>query len=321
MSRIWIRLGRLRSGAEASVAFRSAKVRGFRGAKGDNPQFLIPVLVVLLTAGCTSIKAWNSSPDNFHAARVKRDQEISRHLADSRDAAEFNAAMDRWNQQDVPGCRQRLEQLLARNPNHADARLLMADVLVAGNHPEQALQQVQQALKAHPDNPDVQYATGLMLDATGHRREALAYYAQAAKKVPTNEAYTVGYEAAQAAADGKPSRLLPPDERDNPQIPINAALAALGRNQPRAAIDVLTPATERFPKSAAIYRLLGISFYRLADYKSSQVALGQALLLDKSNASSYFLMGCTLAKLGRQQEANTHYRQAQALDLRYVPPR
>ncbi len=47
--------------------------------------------------------------------------------------------------------------------------------------------------------------------------------------------------------------------------------------------------------------MLGAAYYRTGDYKSSQVALQQALSLDKSSALSYLLMGCTLAKLGQNE--------------------
>jgi tetratricopeptide (TPR) repeat protein len=102
----------------------------------------------------------------------------------------------------------------------------------------------------------------------------------------------------------------------NPQIPLMAAAAALRQNHPEVAITVLVPAAERFHESAAIYRALGLAHYRLGDYESSQVALRQALSLDKSSAPSYFLMGCVLAKLGQREAAEAHLRQAQALDPR-----
>jgi len=78
------------------------------------------------------------------------------------------------------------------------------------------------------------------------------------------------------------------------------------------------PAAKHFSKSAAIYRMLGVAYYRLGDFKSSQVALQQALSLDKSSALSYFLMGCTLAKLGQAEPAEAHFQQAKALDPRYT---
>jgi tetratricopeptide (TPR) repeat protein len=105
---------------------------------------------------------------------------------------------------------------------------------------------------------------------------------------------------------------------NNPQITIVSAGAALRTNHAEMAVDLLVPAAKHFSKSAAIYRMLGVAYYRLGDFQSSEVALQQALSLDKSSALSYFLMGCTLAKLGQAEPAEAHFQQAKALDPRYT---
>ena len=108
---------------------------------------------------------------------------------------------------------------------------------------------------------------------------------------------------------------------DDPQIPTSAAICALQHNQPDMAVALLDPLLEVFADSVAIRRILGAAYYRLGDYQSSQVVLQQALSLDNSNALSYFLMGCTLVKLGQPAVAATYFRQARRLDPRYPPDR
>jgi Tfp pilus assembly protein PilF len=103
----------------------------------------------------------------------------------------------------------------------------------------------------------------------------------------------------------------------NPNIPIHAAVTALARNKPELAIELLRPASRRFSTNAAVYRVLGTAYYRVGDYRSSQVALRQALSLDKSNGLAYFLMGCTLAKLGQPKAADVQFERAAALSPRY----
>jgi len=107
----------------------------------------------------------------------------------------------------------------------------------------------------------------------------------------------------------------------DPQIPISGALLALRHNQPDVAVALLGPAADAFPNSLPVRRILGTAHYRLGDYRSSQAALGQALSLDKSDALSYFLMGCTLTRLGESAAAEAHFRQAAALDPTYAPRR
>lgn len=131
---------------------------------------------------------------------------------------------------------------------------------------------------------------------------------------------------------------------NNPQIPIAAATAALRENQPQLAIELLGPAlpdsfsasgsrhgrrtrsTRREPGAKGrcptgapqAYRVLAVAYYRLGDYRSSQVALQKALSLDNASALSYLLMGCTLAKLGQFESAEAHFRQARAINPRYA---
>jgi len=110
---------------------------------------------------------------------------------------------------------------------------------------------------------------------------------------------------------------------NDPQIPIAAAMAALRADCPEVAVELLRPAggtgvTPVAGRAAAqLYRILGVAYYRLEDYQSSEVALRQALSLDKSSALSYLLMGCTLSKLGQFESAEAHLRQARTINPRY----
>jgi tetratricopeptide (TPR) repeat protein len=105
---------------------------------------------------------------------------------------------------------------------------------------------------------------------------------------------------------------------NNLQIPIVAAMSALRHNRPKLAVELLRGAERRSSDSAQLYCILGVAYYRLGDYRSSQVALRQALSLDKSSGLSYFLMGCTLAKLGQGESAEVHFRQARIINPRYA---
>jgi Tfp pilus assembly protein PilF len=407
-----------------------------------------PLVMLVAATGCTLLPG--SQSVSFHEHRVDRDASTSQKMEEKRDHAEFLAAHQRWMQQDLPGCREQLESLLARNPKHCDARLLLADVLMSTQQPQAALVQVQEALKYHADNADVQYAMGLTLDLNGRPDEALAYYERASKVAPNNEAYTLSYRTARdaaarrktqtagaaglrspvgsqgtppaepahlpnpaqpipaakpassltAASEAKPvpkAVLAQPESIDitgcgnskgdsqavkhcggstaivkadpfasakgcadsagsagndraagflergqdeltagsprlavalfrkaaecdpqNPQIPIAAATYALKHNEPQMAAEILAPAAGSFPNSAAVSRCLGIAHLRSGDFSASQKDLEHALLLDKSSALSYFLMGCTLTKLGQLEAADVNFRQAEILDPRYA---
>ncbi len=396
------------------------------------------LLLMAALLGCSALKP--SSEGDVSLQRKQRNEAAAREFDKARDLAEFEAAQGRWHEHDAKGCRERLEALLARNPQHLDSRLLLAEVLLADRRTQEAIRCLEPALTTHAHDPRVQYTMGLVLDTAGQTDRALSYYQQAARLEPTNELYAVVQQKAldgarakttakslpaavppvasskrTATSAAKPAaelaaviptgyvETLPPANEarptdailqpisilaefgprqsdssqdagrkqnsgstetatpthreenataadllaqaartlgdgsaadaadllrraigakpEDPQVPISAAVLVLQHNRPELAVELIEPAVKRFPDSAALQRVLGTAYYRRGDYPSSQVALQQALSLDKTSALSYFLMGCTLAKLGQADAAEIHFQQAQRLDSRYAERR
>lgn len=108
---------------------------------------------------------------------------------------------------------------------------------------------------------------------------------------------------------------------DNPQIPVSTAVTLLRAEQAELALRLLREAAGHFPDSAPFQRTLGAACYAQGDYRPAQVALERAVSLDKSHALSYFLLGCSLAKLGQPDAAAANFRQARLIDARYAAPR
>jgi tetratricopeptide (TPR) repeat protein len=358
------------------------------------------LFLLLLAAGCGSVPLPRTiTQGDISPQRKRRNEEVTRHIDQQRDLAEYEAAKTRWvDQHDSEGCREALEKLLARRPQHCDAHLLMAELLLAEDDPQAAYQHAKAALDSSPNSAGVQYTMALVLDAQGNTSDALAYYERATKMAPQSGPLAAANRTAREAArdeirfsktaaaqipasfDARADECLPtgysagvaplpPGSRagsagvaesadsdgvaasspvvdllrkgqealaeetpaaaltyfhqaadiqpDNPQIPISAAASALRANRPEVAVELLTPAAKQYPGSAAVHRMLGAAYYRAGEYKSSQVALQQALSLDKSSALSYLLLGWTLAKLGQNEAAEAHFRQARVLDPRY----
>ncbi len=119
-------------------------------------------------------------------------------------------------------------------------------------------------------------------------------------------------EAALSEADAAAVRAAVDDLEalapNNPQNRLKAAVIALRHEKAELAAEIATAATVRFPKSAEAFRILGTAKYRLRSYPAAQSALGTALSLDNSSGLSYFLMGCTLNKLGKPETAASHLR-------------
>lgn len=371
--------------------------------------FVLIAIASIMATGCAGMPLPKTiAKGDVAVLRKKRSEEFAQQFDQRRDFAEFEAARNLWlEQRDPEGCRASLEKLLARRPEHCEARLLMAELLLSEGDPAAAYQQAQKALSGHPNEGRVHFTVALTLDAQGNTKDALAYYDRATKMDPQNEDFAAAYQAARemtcgeaAATDGEvaltylegvgepaaagmpvtyldplsqgPTIATPANGRgngdsagsvdsaavatlgpagdllrkghqalaegspqaamdwfrqaegakpDNPQIPISAAAIALRANRPELAVELLTAAARRFPNSAAVHRMLGASQYRTGDYASSQVALQQALSLDKSSALSYLLLGCTLSKLGQNQAAEANFRQARMLDPKYTTVR
>lgn len=358
-------------------------------------------LLLWLYGGCASIRAPKTITEGDTSPPLqKRNEEFAKQFDAQRDFAEYEAAKSRWLQQrDPKGCREALEKLLTRRPQHREGRLLLAELMLAEGNAQAAYDQARTMLNSCPNDAQVHYTVALALDALGKPSDAMGYYERATRMDPSSEAYAAAYRTAKEAtreemrhlkatsigiadpvdqltAEGLPTshtaavpdtstvsdradrngpgtpadyagpaecdpvaELLQQGQRalaggsspkaldffrqaaatkpENPQIPISAAAAALRANHPEVAVELLTPVAKQFPKSAGVFRMLGAAHYRLGDYKSSQVAIQQALSLDKSSALSYLLMGCTLAKLGQAEAAEAHFREARALDPRY----
>jgi tetratricopeptide (TPR) repeat protein len=109
-----------------------------------------------------------------------------------------------------------------------------------------------------------------------------------------------------------------PADRQSLQNPLQRAVDALARGDTEGAIQWATAGLAQSPQQPApLYRLLGAAHYRRGEYQAAQIALGQALSLDKPDALSYFLMGSTLSKLGQSETAARCFAEAARLDPRF----
>jgi tetratricopeptide (TPR) repeat protein len=265
---------------------------------------------------------WDGAAEDVAPRRKARQAAVAGQFNQERDMAELQAAEECYRRNDFSGCLAALDPLLKRNPDHIEGHLLLAGALVAQDRCQEAIARLQPLAERHLGSAKLQHKMGLLWDNAGDTHRALEYYRRASKQEPDNKAYRLSYETAarEIAANVPVTALLKmPEEAvaanpHDPQIPISAAVAALQCNEPDVAIALVTRAIRRFPQMAAFYRILATAHYRRGEYAASQTALAQALSLDKSSALSYFLMGCTLTKLGQTAAAAEHFRRAERID-------
>jgi predicted Zn-dependent protease len=274
--------------------------------------------------GCANVQLPAPMTGGISERRREREAELVREYEQKRNEAHYQAALSRWQQGDGEFSRTALEQLLARCPEHLEARLLLAEVYLGRNDPVAAKRQLEIVLADHPGDARAVDALALVDELLGGEKRADAEdwdqfddLAACAHTPPGREALrraAAATRARQPAAARDELRRAMAVEPQNPQIPIRAALYALELNQPETAGMVLDEAVVRFPGSPGVHRLCGLTLYRQGDYEASQVAFQQALSLDNTDALSYFLLGHSLERVGQSEAAAQQFQQARRLD-------
>ena len=227
----------------------------------------LAILLAAATAGCAGLKPRLDPVADITPSRELRKEDVVRDFERHRDQAQFDAARCCLDRGDVDGCRESLEAMLARNPNHEEARLLLAEL---SESPDTRLAAAEAAL-----------TQGDLVQARLRLSEFLAGAA------------------------------------DRGEAAVAAGVVALKHGHPALAVELLQPVRPGETVSAAHHRTLATAWYRLGDYAAAEAELRQALLLDKSSALSYFLMGCTLSQRGQKEAAEANFQQARTLDPRF----
>jgi tetratricopeptide (TPR) repeat protein len=314
--------------------------------------------VVFFTAasltGCAGVPFPSSRAPDLQQQAAERKAEITREFEQKRDHVQYQAALARFEANDTEGCGKALQQLLERNPAHYESRLLQAELMLLAGELREAKQQIETLLTERPEDAATHHVAGLLLEAEDNLQQAVTQYEQAVKFAPDNSAYRTSLQLAQEAltdlktggargitrvSAGLPDTYAMDAPRNAPQrsaagpsgkttvnntepndaaSTIQIATSLLQSNQPAKARELLEAAKSRYSSSAPVYRSLGLACYRAGDYHAAYDALQTAVSLDNASGLSYFLMGCTLSKLGERQAAESHFSQAAALDPRFA---
>jgi tetratricopeptide (TPR) repeat protein len=120
--------------------------------------------------------------------REVRAAEAIRDFEQRRDAAQYQAALDRWRQGDVAQAETQLAGLALRRPDLLDARLRLAEVLWARGE-VRAEEHFRAVLASNEACAEAHHGLGLMLDAMGRREEARQHLERAATLEPANEMF------------------------------------------------------------------------------------------------------------------------------------
>jgi Flp pilus assembly protein TadD len=158
---------------------------------------------VLVAVGCRAMPAVDL-PADVHPQQRQRQEQLVAEFEAHRDWAQCEAARARLQHSDLQGCRTLLEALLARNPNHRDGRLLMADVELFARRLPEAIEHARHATTLDPADAEAHHALALLLEASGDSAQAAIYHQQAARLAPHHELYQAAAAALPAAAEAGP---------------------------------------------------------------------------------------------------------------------
>jgi Tfp pilus assembly protein PilF len=172
------------------------RVPHFRAARIAASELAVLAPFFLLAAGCAGGPWASRNVPDVHPIKAERAKEAGKLFGDQRDRSEFEAAKFAWQQNDAQGARELLEKLLKRNPGHREAGLLMAELLLVEQQPDQAQEQLKHVLARHPDDAETLHAMGLLLEAENKLAEAEVYFQRASQAAPGNHEYRLSRDAA-----------------------------------------------------------------------------------------------------------------------------
>ncbi|MGC3966761.1 MAG: tetratricopeptide repeat protein [Pirellulales bacterium] len=181
--------------------------------------------------------------------RKERANEAVKRFDVERNRAQYEAAATAWRQGDAAACRDSLEKILARVPEHRESRLLMAELELEQDRPAEAVAHLREAVAKHPQDAEAAYKLALALEADHAASEALHFFHIATQLAPAEKKYSEAFEFAQQQLKTEAVTALATDEPTAPQpvvlpvvltetIPTSAALPA-----PAAAPEVLAADT------------------------------------------------------------------------------
>ena len=89
--------------------------------------------------------------------------------------------------------------------------------------------------------------------------------------------------------------------------------ARLRKGMPAQATVPLEKAKRRAPNKASIREALGIAYFRLSRFEEAAAEFRAVLEISPVNDYAHYALGRCLEKLGRDVEANGHYKLARSL--------
>jgi tetratricopeptide (TPR) repeat protein len=321
------------------------------GAGRIAPSSLARIALPLLFAtGCAGLPWSSQGAPDVHPIKVQRAKEAGKHFSDQRDRSEFEAAKFAWRHDDAQGCRELLEKLLKRNPGHREAGLLMAELLLVEEQPEEAREQLKRVLAANPNDAEALHAMGLLLEAGDKLAEAQAFFDRAAQAAPHNHEFrmsrdavakrlqrpaedesSLGDDSFQLVSDEAPpeadpaaptvegpssrrTETLAPSTKSASESWLELADAAIAAGQPEIARFHFRQARESAPDDAAVPLSAAILAIKRDELELAVEIAETGIKSFPDSAGLYRTLGAARYRLGEYKSAKASFERAISLD-------
>lgn len=235
----------------------------------------------------------------------------------------FEDAMNAHRQGRLPEAEAVYRQVLAHNPNHADALHMLGLLGYQAGHADAGIELVQRSLALNPNNASAQSNMSELKRARGRLDEAEAHARQAIALDPRMPAPQINL-AMILHQKGKPQEALEIALRATKLTPPEAgAFAVTGTlmadtRRPGDAIAYLEQAVRLNPKDAISWSGLGICYARLEVYDKGKAALEHAVSLAPENPQILLNMGAMYAHMERFAEAAPWFEKSLQKDPNFI---
>ena len=238
----------------------------------------------------------------------------------------YLSALSHHRQGQISEAKSLYQQVLASDPNHADALHMLGVVYHQTNNPELAVRYIEQALAQDPRNLDYLNHYGLALRAANQPDAAIKSFQQAVLLQPKdldiqlnlgNTFLSVNRFEEAAGYYRRVLRVFP--KKDDVKDALCHCLSSLG-NQAHAighfiqAEACFQEALQLTPQDAALLYNLGNAQRELGKPAEAAKQYQKAIQLNPNDADAYNNLGNVQRELGQLDLATTHYEKALALN-------
>ncbi|MEQ9153279.1 MAG: tetratricopeptide repeat protein [Parvibaculum sp.] len=212
---------------------------------------------------------------------------------------------------------ERCRELLASEPDDADAMALLASVIVERGEFEEAEKLLRQSLKLVPTRAVPWVNLGRLLQQTGQWGEAVEVYEHAANLFPDHPqiAATLGqlYQRANRFAEAETQYRTAIENGGRPALYVQLGMVLLRQERTDEAVEAFQTAISFNPKLAAAYGNLGNAEQKRGNMEAAAAAYERACELNPKDTLSFVSMGMAQLKLGQAREAAEVFERALGL--------